>query len=307
MRILLAQPRGFCAGVAMAVDALDRALDAFGHPLYAFHQIVHNREVVANFAERGVRFVDRLEEVPRGATVVFSAHGVSPCVRAQAARLGLRVVDATCPLVMKVHEEARRFARKGYTIVFIGHPGHDETVGLVGEAAGRIRVVETMDDVDALTLEPSTKLAYLTQTTLSVDDTRRMIEALGHRFPGIVGPAREDICYATQNRQAAIGALAAQADVAIVVGSRNSSNSQRLVEIASSRGARAHLVDGPEDLRTEWFTGAATVVVSAGASAPESVTRATVNVLAGRASAEVHERRFAEETMIFQAPAPLRR
>ena len=307
MRILLAQPRGFCAGVAMAVDALSRALEVFGSPLYAFHQIVHNRDVVADFTGRGVRFVDRLEEVPRGAAVVFSAHGVSPGVRAQAARLGLRVIDATCPLVMKVHEEARRFARKGYTIIFIGHPGHDETIGVVGEAPDRIRVVETLDDVNALTFDASSRLAYLTQTTLSVDDTRRLIEALEHRFPGIVGPAREDICYATQNRQAAIGALAAQADVAIVVGSRNSSNSQRLVEIASSRGARAHLVDGPEDLRAEWFTGAATVVVSAGASAPESVTRATVNVLAGRASAEVHEQRFAEETMIFQAPASVRR
>jgi len=306
MRVLLAQPRGFCAGVAVAIDALERALQLFGSPVYAFHEIVHNREVVTDFTRRGVRFVDDLSDVPKESTLVFSAHGVSPAVRAQASRLGLRVVDATCPLVMKVHDQARRLARSGYTVVFIGHAGHDETVGVVGEAPDRIRVVESLDDINALVADPAAAMAYLTQTTLSVDDARRMIERLTERFPGIVGPSRDDICYATKNRQTAVRALAKESQVAVIVGSRNSSNSQRLVEVASSQGTTAHLVDGPEDLRPEWFEGVSTIAVSAGASVPESVIRATVAALTGGAGGEVDERRFAEESMSFRVPISVR-
>jgi 4-hydroxy-3-methylbut-2-en-1-yl diphosphate reductase len=291
----------------MAVTAVERALELYGAPLYAFHQIVHNRTVVSDFERRGVRFVDDLANVPRGAVVVFSAHGVCPAVRAVAAERNLLVVDATCPLVSKVHTEARRFVNEAYTVIFVGHAGHDETVGVMGEAPRHILLVETCADVDRLIVPDPQRVAYLTQTTLGVDDTRLILQALQRRFPGIVGPPHEDVCYATQNRQAAIGRLAGGASLALVLGSRNSSNSLRLVEVAAARGAAARLIDGPEDLRPEWFDdGVLTVAVTAGASVPESQVKATVDVLVGRYGARVDEFRTAEESTQFSLPVPVR-
>jgi 4-hydroxy-3-methylbut-2-enyl diphosphate reductase len=306
MRIVLAQPRGFCAGVEMAVTAVERALHLYGTPLYAFHEVVHNVTIVADFKRRGVRFVDDLDEVPHGAVVVFSAHGVSPAVRATAAQRNLVVVDATCPLVSKVHAEARRFARDGFTVVFIGHPGHDEAVGLIGEAPDHIVLVETLADVETVAVRDPRRVAYLTQTTLGVDDTRRIVAALERRFPGIVGPAHDDICYATQNRQTAIRALARESPVTVILGSRHSSNSQRLREVAADAGASAHLVDGPDDLRDQWFAGISTVAVTAGASVPESLVQATVAAIAHRYDAHVDEHGAVEETMHFSLPLPVR-
>ena len=306
MRIILALPRGFCAGVEMAVTALDRAVDLFGAPVYAFHQIVHNTFVIRTFRERGVIFVDDIGAVPRGAPVVFSAHGVSPAVRAEAAARGLQVVDATCPLVTKVHSEARRFARDGHTIVLVAHAGHDEAVGVTGEAPERIQVVETVEDVERLELPEGAPVAYLTQTTLAVDDTRRIVAALERRFPGIQGPAREDICYATQNRQAAVRAVAPDADVFIVVGSENSSNSRRLVEVAEQYGIPAHRVDGPEDLREPWFEGVTVVGLTSGASVPETLLNGVIAWMISRYQAEVTARPLVEESMRFLLPAPVR-
>lgn len=306
MRILLAQPRGFCAGVQMAITALNRAIDLFGEPIYAFHQIVHNTSVVRGFEQRGVRFVDDLALVPRGATIVFSAHGVSPAVRAQAAQLSLRVVDATCPLVDKVHAEARRFAIQGYTVVFVGHPAHDETVGVLGEAPDQIVVVESEDDVMALSIPDPSRVAYLTQTTLGVEDAARIVAALQDRFPHIQGPASEDICYATQNRQTAVRSVARDADVVVVVGSANSSNSQRLVDLAASRGVPAHLVDGPLDLRPEWFEGASTVAFTSGASVPEPVFAAVVASLGQDDDTRVEQRGLAEPATTFRLPLLVR-
>jgi 4-hydroxy-3-methylbut-2-enyl diphosphate reductase len=290
----------------MAIAALDRALALFGAPIYAFHQIVHNTFVVDRFEQRGVRFVDDLALVPRHATIVFSAHGVSPAIRAQAARLDLRVVDATCPLVHKVHAEARRFASQGYTIVFIGHAAHDETIGVLGEAPGQITVIESVADVASLSVRDPSRVAYLTQTTLSVEDVARMVAALEARFPRIEGPAREDVCYATQNRQAAVRSVAEGADVVIVVGSANSSNSRRLVEVAAGRGVPAHLVDGPQDVRREQFEGASTIALTSGASVPEPLFAAVVASLEQRCDVHIEQRRIAEETTTFRLPIPVR-
>ncbi len=266
MHIILANSRGFCAGVNMAIESLDLAIQTYGTPIYVYHEIVHNRWVVDYFRKQGVVFVDELSHVPQGSHLLYSAHGVPPDIRRQAARQGLITIDATCPLVTKVHTEAIRFAREGYTVILIGHAGHDEVVGTMGEAPDSIILVQTPQDVDRLELPDSVKIAYLTQTTLSVDDATAVIGRLRQRFPHIVGPARADICYATQHRQEAVRMLARKADIVIVVGSCNSSNSQRLAEMARSQGVPAYLVDGPEDIDLNWFTGSKTIAVTAGAS-----------------------------------------
>jgi len=306
MRIILAGPRGFCAGVNMAVESLQLAVRFYGTPLYVYHEIVHNCWVVERFRRMGVVFVDDLAEVPEGAHLVYSAHGVPPEIRRAAARRRLITIDATCPLVTKVHQEAIRYAADGYTIMLIGHAGHDEVVGTMGEARGSIILVETAAEVDRLEVADPDKLAYLTQTTLSVDDTREIIERLQRRFPNIVGPATEDICYATQNRQEAVRRLVGEADVVLVVGSRNSSNSLRLAEIARCGGVRAYLVDGPTDIDLGWFSGDETVVITAGASAPEMVVQECVVLLEDRFGATVQSRMIREEKLRFLLPETLR-
>ena len=268
MKVLLASPRGFCAGVNMAIDSLELALKAFGPPLYVYHEIVHNKYVVTHFRERGVAFVDHLDEVPHGATLLFSAHGVSPAIRAAARERNLTAIDATCPLVTKVHLEAIKYAKLGYTIILIGHEGHDEVVGTMGEAPEAIVLVESPEDVAKLEVADESKIAYLTQTTLSVDDANRIITRLRERFPKIASPPKDDICYATQNRQEAVAILSDEAQLVLVLGSQNSSNSQRLAELARDRGIAAHLIDGAGDIQPEWLDGVETVLVTAGASAP---------------------------------------
>src|SRR6516225_9721809 len=269
VKIILANPRGFCAGVNMAIDSLDRALKLFGTPIYVYHEIVHNRPVVERFRKQGVVFVDGIDEIPEGATVLYSAHGVAPAIRAASVERNLRAIDATCPLVTKVHLEAVRFAREGYTIILIGHEGHDEVLGTMGEAPQNIRLVQGTDDVARLDLPADAKVAYLTQTTLSVDDAEIIIAALRRRFPHIVGPSRDDICYATQNRQEAVKDLVPEADLVIVLGSQNSSNSLRLAEIARTCGKPAYLIDAVRELQPAWLRGVRKVLITAGASAPE--------------------------------------
>jgi 4-hydroxy-3-methylbut-2-enyl diphosphate reductase len=306
LRIILANPRGFCAGVNMAIESLEQALELCGKPLYVYHEIVHNRPVVARFQKLGVIFVDDIAEVPAGATLLYSAHGVSPMVRAASADRNLRAIDATCPLVTKVHLEAVRFAREGYTIILIGHEGHDEVLGTMGEAPEHIRLVEDVHDVECLKVAPGTKLAYLTQTTLSVDDAQVIIDALRRRFPQIVGPSRDDICYATQNRQEAVKELAQEADVVLVVGSQNSSNSMRLAEIAQSSGKTAYLIDSAGEIAADWFNGAETVLVTAGASAPEEVVEECIAHLKAQFGATVESRTVREEHVSFPLPKELR-
>jgi 4-hydroxy-3-methylbut-2-enyl diphosphate reductase len=306
MRILLASPRGFCAGVNMAIESLELALERFGTPVYVFHEIVHNKWVVSHFCRRGVVFVNHLSEVPPGSKVLYSAHGVSPEVRRQASQRSLDAFDATCPLVTKVHREAIRFSEEGYTIVLIGHAGHDEVIGTMGEAARSMVLVENADDVDRLEIRNPDKLAYLTQTTLSVDDASQIIGRLRQRFPHIVGPAKDDICYATQNRQEAVRLLAEEADVALVVGSQNSSNSRRLAELAGSSGIPSHLIDGPGDISPEWFSGDETVLITAGASAPESVVAECLEWLTSRFGATVELRTVRREEVRFALPKELR-
>jgi 4-hydroxy-3-methylbut-2-enyl diphosphate reductase len=306
MKIILANPRGFCAGVNMAIESLDQALDLFGTPLYVYHEIVHNRPVVERFRKRGVVFVDSIAEIPNGGTVLYSAHGVAPAIRAESAQRNLRAIDATCPLVTKVHLEAVRFAKEGYTIILIGHEGHDEVLGTTGEAPEHIRLVQDADDVARLGLPPDAKVAFLTQTTLSVDDAEVIIRALRKRFPQIVGPSKDDICYATQNRQEAVKELVPEADVVIVLGSQNSSNSMRLAEIAESLGKPAYLVDSVLEIREHAFTGQETVLVTAGASAPEEVVEECVSYLRDRFGAEVENRTVREEHVSFPLPRELR-
>lgn len=306
MKIILANPRGFCAGVNMAIESLERALQLFGTPIYVYHEIVHNRPVVERFRNRGVVFVDTIEEIPSGATVLYSAHGVAPAIREAAARRSLNAIDATCPLVTKVHLEAIRFAREGYTIVLIGHEGHDEVLGTTGEAPEAIHLVQDASDVARLPFPADAKLAFLTQTTLSVDDAEVIIGALKQRYPKIVGPSRDDICYATQNRQEAVKQLAPQADVVLVLGSQNSSNSMRLAEIASSCGKSAYLIDGVNEIRDEWFSGGEKVLVTAGASAPEDVVTECVNYLRTHFHAEVESKTVREEHVSFPLPRELR-
>ena len=306
MKVLLAAPRGFCAGVNMAIESLELALRTFGPPLYVFHEIVHNRYVVESFRQQGVVFVEDLDQVPHGAHLLFSAHGVSPEVRLKARQRQLTAIDATCPLVTKVHLEAVRFAREGYTILLIGHAGHDEVVGTIGEAPEVTILVQDEDQADRLELAPRSRVAYLTQTTLSVDDADRIIRRLRARFPQMVGPAKEDICYATQNRQEAVRALCAEADLVLVVGSRNSSNSQRLRELAAERGVAAHLIDGVKDLDPSWFSGVETVVVTAGASAPETIVEQCLDYLRQHHQADIEVRRIRDESVYFPLPRRLR-
>jgi 4-hydroxy-3-methylbut-2-enyl diphosphate reductase len=306
MNILLANPRGFCAGVNMAVDALEAALRAFGPPIYVYHEIVHNRPIVDKFRAKGVVFVDAVSDVPDGQTLLFSAHGVSPEVRRHAADRNLRAIDATCPLVTKVHLEAVRYARDGYTIVYIGHEGHDEVIGTMGEAPGSMVLVEDEADVAALTLPADAKLAFLTQTTLSVDETRAIIDALKRKYPHITGPGKDDICYATQNRQEAVRDLVPEADVVVVLGSRNSSNSNRLAEIARQNGRPAYLIDSAAELDDGWFRPTDTVLVTAGASAPEDHVEAVVDRLRATFGAAVETRTVREEHVHFPLPKELR-
>ena len=306
MHIILANPRGFCAGVNMAIESLERALEQFGTPLYVYHEIVHNRPVVERFRKRGVVFVDSLDEAPEGSTVLYSAHGVAPAIRQAAAERRLRAIDATCPLVTKVHLEAVRFAREGYLIVLIGHEGHDEVLGTMGEAPDRIRLVQDAAEVERLDVPPGARLAYLTQTTLSVDDAEAIITALKRRFPDIVGPSRDDICYATQNRQEAVKELAPEADAVIVLGSQNSSNSLRLAELAQAGGKPAYLVDGIHEIPEGTFTGDETVLITAGASAPEDVVEECVRTLRERYGASVETRVVREEHVSFPLPRELR-
>jgi 4-hydroxy-3-methylbut-2-enyl diphosphate reductase len=305
MKIILANPRGFCAGVNMAIESLERALDLFGAPLYVYHEIVHNKYVVERFQRRGVVFVEDLEEVPIGAPLLYSAHGVSPQVRDQARRRNLKAIDATCPLVTKVHLEAVKYAQEGYTIILIGHEGHDEVIGTMGEAPDRMILVETAEDVERLTINPE-KVAYLTQTTLSVDDANVVIDALRKKFPQIANPPKDDICYATQNRQEAVRELARRADLVLVLGSQNSSNSRRLQEIASSLGPHAHLIDGVSEIDPSWLEGVETVLITAGASAPEDVVQECLEYLQREYGATVEEATVREENVHFPLPKSLR-
>ena len=306
MKILLASPRGFCAGVNMAIETLETAIRLYGTPVYVFHEIVHNKHVVDRFVKEGAVFVNTVEEVPEGAVLLFSAHGVAPEVRRVAEARRLQAIDATCPLVTKVHLEAIKYAKQGYRIMLIGHEGHDEVIGTMGQAPDAFTLVETTEEVDALAFGPDDKLAYLTQTTLSVDDASRIINRLKERFPQIVGPPKDDICYATQNRQEAVRLLSDGADIVIVLGSQNSSNSQRLAELARERGIRAHLIDGANEIDPAWFTGDETVVITAGASAPESVVQDCIGWLRQRYAAEVEERTIREEEVYFPLPKELR-
>jgi 4-hydroxy-3-methylbut-2-enyl diphosphate reductase len=290
----------------MAIESLDLALASLEPPIYVYHEIVHNKYVVEQFRDRGVKFVDDLAEVPVGSTLLFSAHGVSPEVRRVARERNLTAIDATCPLVTKVHLEAIKYASAGYTILLIGHEGHDEVIGTMGEAPEAILLVESPEDVAKLQVADERKVAYLTQTTLSVDDANRIINRLKERFPHIAAPPKDDICYATQNRQEAVSQLADEADLAIVLGSQNSSNSQRLAELARERGVTAYLVDGPADLRPEWFEGAKTVLVTAGASAPEKVVEECLEWLRERFDATVEPRSIRQENVSFPLPRELR-
>lgn len=306
MKILLANPRGFCAGVNMAIDCLDEAIRLFGPNIYVYHEIVHNRYVVDRFTQQGVTFVDDVSQVPEGAILLYSAHGVSPEIRRQAAARGLQTIDATCPLVTKVHMEAVKYARDGYHIVLIGHEGHDEVIGTMGEAPESITLVESPEDVLRLDFPAEARIAYLTQTTLSVEEAGRVIRALEERFPAIEHPPKEDICYATTNRQHAVNELIQRADLLIVLGSQNSSNSRRLREIGETYGKPGHLVDGPHELRPEWFEGIETVLITAGASAPEVVVEQTIDHLKEHHGAELEEITTREEHVTFPLPKELR-
>jgi 4-hydroxy-3-methylbut-2-en-1-yl diphosphate reductase len=306
MRILLASPRGFCAGVNMAIDCLDECVRRFGPNIYVYHEIVHNRYVVDRFTKLGVKFVEDPAEVPEGAILLYSAHGVSPEIRESARRRKLRTIDATCPLVTKVHLEAIRYAEDGYNIILIGHEGHDEVIGTMGEAPQSITLVEDAADVDRLTFTPDAKLAYLTQTTLSVEEAGVVIRRLEERFPGIEHPPKEDICYATTNRQHAVHELIERADLLLVLGSQNSSNSRRLQEIGRASGKPAHLIDGKAELRSEWFEGVDCVLVTAGASAPEAVVEEVLDHLRMNYGATLSEELIREEHVTFPLPKELR-
>ncbi len=306
-KILLAAPRGYCAGVDRAVQTVERALELYGAPVYVRKEIVHNKHVVEQLRERGAIFVDELDDsIPEGATTVFSAHGVSPAVHADAERRGLKTIDATCPLVTKVHREAVKFAEDGYTIVLIGHDGHEEVEGTMGEAPDSIVLVETVDDVDRLEVDDPTRLAFISQTTLSVDETRAIIERLRERFPEIVGPRTDDICYATTNRQAAVKELAPLCELVLVIGSRNSSNSNRLVEVAREHGAESFLIDNEQQVRPEWLEGVETLGITSGASAPEELVQRLVELLCADGETEVEEFTVVEEDVRFMMPKTIR-
>jgi 4-hydroxy-3-methylbut-2-enyl diphosphate reductase len=300
--VLLAGPRSFCAGVERAIEVVERALDQRGAPIYVRKQIVHNVHVVGELEERGAVFVEELDEVPDGATVVFSAHGVSPQVKHTAVTRGLNVIDATCPLVNKVHAEARSFAKRGKTIVLVGHDGHEEVEGTMGEAPESIKLVETLDDLDGLEIDDPDQIAYLTQTTLSVDDTNVVVDELRARFPALAGPSSADICYATQNRQVALKAVARESDLVLVVGSENSSNSVRLVEVSEKEGTPARLIDDHTGLDPAWLAGKRTIGLTAGASAPERLVQQVIDELAGLGTVTVEDRTVAQESIQFNLP-----
>jgi 4-hydroxy-3-methylbut-2-enyl diphosphate reductase len=307
-KVLLAAPRGYCAGVDRAVQTVERALELHGPPVYVRKEIVHNKHVVAGLRERGAVFVEQETEIPPGAVAVFSAHGVAPSVRANAERLHLNTIDATCPLVTKVHREALRFAQEGYTIVLVGHAGHEEVEGTMGEAPQSIVLVQSEEDVQTLHVDDPERVAYVTQTTLSVDETGAILARLRERFPSIVGPRTEDICYATTNRQAAVKELAGNCDLVLVIGSRNSSNSVRLVEVARACGAEAHLIDNREEVREEWLAGKRVVGVSSGASAPEELVRDLIALFRERGVREqdIAEVDFNREDVRFMLPKQIR-
>jgi 4-hydroxy-3-methylbut-2-en-1-yl diphosphate reductase len=305
-RVVLAAPRSFCAGVERAIEIVERALDLRGPPVYVRKQIVHNVHVVRDLERRGAVFVDSVEDVPRGSTVVFSAHGVSPQVRDEAAARELHVIDATCPLVTKVHTEARRFARAGYTIFLVGHEGHEEVEGTTGEAPQAVRLIDGSGDADIVEPPDPSRVAYLTQTTLAVDEVHDVVSALQQRFPTLAGPGSDDICYATQNRQDAVKALATECDLVFVIGSGNSSNSKRLVEVAEREGTSAHLIDDEADIDPQWLIGAGTIGVTAGASAPEALVTRVLDALGGLGSIDVDERVVGTESMQFTLPVEVR-
>jgi len=304
-KIILLTPRGFCAGVVRAIDVVKIALEMYGAPIYVRKEIVHNKHVVDELRAAGAVFVEELAEVPAQARVIFSAHGVSPAVRTDAVARNLNVIDATCPLVTKVHLEAVKFARKGYSIVLIGHENHDEVVGTLGEAPEAMKLVSTVEDVEQLEVADPTKMAYLTQTTLSLDETSHIVKRLLERFPLIQGPHSQDICYATENRQVAVKAVAPLCDLLLVVGSKNSSNSQRLVEVCQNSGVPAYLVDDESDVQTAWLDGVATVAITAGASAPEHLVERIMSFLETNGFAEREELEVREEDVRFQLPPEL--
>jgi len=306
-RVLLASPRGYCAGVERAVETVERALALYGAPVYVRKQIVHNSHVVRELEQRGAVFVDSVEDVPTGATVVFSAHGVAPAVRDAAGARNLNAIDATCPLVTKVHTQARRYAEGGYTIVLIGHAGHEEVEGTTGEAPDATVLVESTADAEALALPEGTRLAYITQTTLSVDETREIVDVLRRRFPGIEGPEKEDICYATSNRQWAVKELLGEIDLLLVVGSHNSSNSIRLVDVARAAGVAAHLVDDASEIEDKWLEGVAVVGVTSGASAPERLVEGVCAWFRARGVDDISAFSSAFEDVVFKLPVELRR
>jgi 4-hydroxy-3-methylbut-2-enyl diphosphate reductase len=306
-KLLLAAPRGYCAGVDRAVQTVERALELYGPPVYVRKEIVHNKHVVEQLRERGAIFVEEEDQVPEGKTVVFSAHGVAPSVHAGAAARGLKTIDATCPLVTKVHVEAKKFASQGYTIVLIGHEGHEEVEGTMGEAPDHIVLIETEDDVDRLEVDDPDKIAYISQTTLSVDETTAIINKLRERFPNIIGPRTDDICYATTNRQMAVRQMAAHCDLVLVIGSANSSNSNRLVEVARDHGAESHLIDNESQVREEWLVGKRVVGITSGASAPEELVKRLVNWFRERGTEQVEEFDVIQEDVRFMLPKEIRR
>ena len=305
-KLLLAAPRGYCAGVDRAVQAVEHALDLYGPPIYVRKEIVHNKHVVQELSKRGAIFVEEETEVPEGEMVVFSAHGVAPAVHDNAAARGLRTIDATCPLVTKVHVEARKFAADGYTIVLIGHAGHEEVEGTTGEAPDSIVLVQSVDEVDQLEFEDPEKVAFITQTTLSVDETTQIIERLRERFPKIVSPKSDDICYATTNRQIAVKQLAKECELVLVIGSTNSSNSNRLVEVAREHGAQSHLIEDHLQVRDEWLEGVQTVGITSGASAPEELVESLVDLFRERGVEDVSELRAVDEDVRFMLPKKIR-
>jgi len=305
MRIILAQPRGFCAGVVRAIEIVDRALERHGAPVYVRHEIVHNRHVVDNLRSKGARFVEELDEVPHGAVAIFSAHGVAQSVEKDAQTRGLDVLDATCPLVTKVHVQGRQYVSQGRTLILIGHAGHPEVEGTIGQIPAEVVLVQSEAEVEKMTLAPDTPVAYVTQTTLSVDDTRGIIDALQRRFTDIVGPDTRDICYATQNRQAAVRELSSQVDVLLVVGATNSSNSNRLREIGAETGVPSYLVADGSEIKPEWFANVQTVGITAGASAPEEMVKHVIDALRAFGNVEVTTMNGREENVEFKLPAKL--
>jgi 4-hydroxy-3-methylbut-2-enyl diphosphate reductase len=306
-KLLLAAPRGYCAGVDRAVQTVEHALELYGAPVYVRKEIVHNKHVVEQLRERGAIFVDELDDsIPEGAVTVFSAHGVAPAVQDDAERRQLRTIDATCPLVTKVHREAVKFAAEGYTIVLIGHSGHEEVEGTMGEAPDNIVLVESEEDVDNLVVDDPQRLAYISQTTLSVDETRTIINRLRERFPSIVGPRTDDICYATTNRQAAVKQMADACDLVLVIGSRNSSNSNRLVEVAREHGAASHLIDHEGQVQEEWLDGARVVGISSGASAPEELVQRLIEFFRARGTKQIEEFQVIREDVRFMLPKTIR-